>query len=410
MKTQRGSAGEGGWSTILLIYSYGCIAAFSFGKVIAVAHDLGLYFGVSTGQIGWLISAPSGVGALTAIIAGWTADRLGDKRVLLTGALTSMCANLACYFSHGYGVLVASRVLEGCGVVALLLGGSAMMGRSIGGKRRNSALALWATCMPLGVGMAQVVSSVFAGTPAWRLVFLLHAALGLGAALAVRYLPAQADTQATRGSRPSLRIAGMGRGPYRLGLAFGLMTIAQFGIATSFTSYLIAHFGMAPSSAAIVGAFGAPMGILGSLLAGVTVNRGYPRFTIALFACVGAVAAAAMMLVVAMPAAAVAAMMVYIASGGMFFGLIMTIVPLVAPSPDRIGMANGITNQIGQVGFLLGPPIMFATLSFNSSVVAIGAIAMLTLAALVALPLPRQHDATDTSTPRLWGVQRRGPR
>lgn len=397
METQHQVVEDRGWPSVLLIYSYGLIAAFSYGKIIAVAHDLSLYFGVAAGQIGWLISAPSAIGALAAILAGWTADRLGDRKVLLAGALISMCANLLSYFSQGYAMLVSSRVLEGCGVVALLLGGGAMMARSVAGKRRNSALALWATCMPLGVGMAQVITSAFAGTPAWRRVFLLHAALALAAALAVRFLPAQAAVGSLPGARPRPRIAGMGAGAYRLGLSFGLMTIAQFGIATSFTSYLITHFGMAAPNAALIGASGAPMGIAGSLLSGMLLNRGWSRFRIALIASGIAASSAVMMFAAAVPVTAVVAMMIYIAAGGAFFGLVMTIVPLVAPSPDRIGTASGITNQIGQVGFLLGPPAMFAILSFASPLITILAIVVLTLAALAALPVPRLLSGTGTS-------------
>ena len=80
--------------------------------------------------------------------------------------------------------MLAMRVVEGVGYACISVAAIAMMTRITQGARRNIALTLWSSYIPMSFAVPLLLASHLAGTGQWRWAFSGHALL-LGALLVV---------------------------------------------------------------------------------------------------------------------------------------------------------------------------------------------------------------------------------
>jgi MFS family permease len=74
------------------------------------------YFNNPTGALLGLVNAAQSIGSVISLpLVGWLSDRLGRRRVLLSGILTILAATAIGAGSVDLGMLVFSRVLVGAG-------------------------------------------------------------------------------------------------------------------------------------------------------------------------------------------------------------------------------------------------------------------------------------------------------
>src|SRR5215469_16527962 len=85
MAVSDSTADEGSWPSIFLIYGIGVLGAATISQVIPVIGQLAGVFRAGP-QLGWIISLPSALVAIGALLTGWIVDRVGDKPVLLVGS------------------------------------------------------------------------------------------------------------------------------------------------------------------------------------------------------------------------------------------------------------------------------------------------------------------------------------
>src|SRR5882757_11530657 len=85
---------QSSWGAILLIYAIGVLGATSISQVVPIVGDLGKAFHLSRPQGGWVISTPSAVVAVGALLFGWFVDKFGDKPMLLSGCAVLVLGDL----------------------------------------------------------------------------------------------------------------------------------------------------------------------------------------------------------------------------------------------------------------------------------------------------------------------------
>src|SRR5260370_28095784 len=110
---------QSSWGAILLIYAMGVLGATCISEVVPIVGDLGRAFHLSRPQGGWVISTPSAVVALGALLFGWFVDKFGDKPMLLFGCAVLVLGDLGVTLAGSVEMLYAMRVLEGIGYVAI---------------------------------------------------------------------------------------------------------------------------------------------------------------------------------------------------------------------------------------------------------------------------------------------------
>ncbi|MDE2251830.1 MAG: MFS transporter [Gammaproteobacteria bacterium] len=354
------AAAQGSWGQILLIYVIGVLGATCISQAVPVIGDIGRLFHASREQGGWVISAPSALVAIGALLTGWLVDRFGDRALLLLGSAVVIVGDVGVTLAGTLQSLLAARVVEGVGYVCIAVASVTMMTRITHGPRRNSALTLWSSFVPMSFAVPLVLAAQLAGTDHWRWAFSGHAlALAVFTVLALAVLPV-----ADRATAPS-RTQGLAQvlrspQPWLLGVAFASAAFLQTGVVSTLPHMLSGRFGVSLGAASSIGTLGMVVNTLGCLAVGPMLNRSIAPLRVAtlgiLLALVGGVA-----LYYPGPAfaLAVAASSVFFLGSGIVVGL-WALMPRTAPAPTSIGATSGLVTQITLWGVLFGPPAAFA--------------------------------------------------
>jgi len=359
-----GIAGNTGtWPQIILIYALCVLGAATISQAVPVIGDIARLFHPTRQVAGYIISIPSALVALGALLAGFAVDRIGDKPILLFGSLTVIVGDLGVAFSNTLGELLLMRAIEGLGYVAIAVGTVTMVARTTSGPRRNSALALWSSFVPMSFAIPLLLARQMAGTGQWRWAFLGHAiAIAVLAALAAATLPAApkaASAIRTGGLNRVLRTPAI----YFMGLAFAAAAFVQTGVVSTLPEQFGARYGIPVGLAAGIGTLGMVINMLGSLSTGPMLNRGIgTALSIGVTAVIiAAIAACGVFLPLQSFALTLAASLVFFLSAGVVVGL-WALMPTIAPSPQSIGATSGLVTQLTLWGVLFGPPAAFGAL------------------------------------------------
>ena len=350
---------QGSWASILLIYAIGVLGATTISQAIPVAGDIARIFHAGR-QVGWIISTPSALVAIGALIAGWIVDRVGDKRILIVGSVVVVCGDVGVALAGSLPALMAMRVVEGVGYLCISVAAITMMTRITHGPRRNIALTLWSSFIPMSFAIPLLLAYRLAGTGQWRWAFYGHAiALGACLLLAVVQLPRSGSDRTV--SRSAGLTAVLRRpGPYLLGLAFACAAFVQTGIVSTLPHLLSGRYAVSIGAASSVGTLGMVFNAVGCLVVGPMLNRRVHPLAVA----AGGVACTisgglALGVSFAHFSTAVTVSCLFFFGAGLIVGL-WALLPLVAPSRQSLGATSGLVTQITLWGVLFGPPMAFA--------------------------------------------------
>ncbi len=155
---QAGQPAATRWGAVLAIVGAGVVASLQVGKVIIAAPLLRRDLGLDLASIGTLTAVFSILGVLGGIAAGGVIARFGARRMLLWGLATVAAGTAAGALAPGYGVLLASRVVEGLGFLLITVAGPAALQRLVLPSSRDLAFALWSCYMPAGMAIAMLAS------------------------------------------------------------------------------------------------------------------------------------------------------------------------------------------------------------------------------------------------------------
>jgi len=190
-------------------------------------------------QLLWIVDIYGFLVAGSLITMGTLGDRIGRRRLLLTGAAAFGLASLLAAFSTSAGMLIGSRALMG--VAGATLAPSTLslifnMFRDPG--QRSAAIGVWITSFSVGGAIGPVLGGVLLEYFWWGSVFLLALpVMALLLVLGPRLLPEYRDPQA---GRLDLRSAGMSLIAF-LAVIYGLKETVQNG------------FGLQPAAAILGG-------------------------------------------------------------------------------------------------------------------------------------------------------------
>ncbi|MCP2335801.1 MFS transporter [Actinomadura rupiterrae] len=194
-----------GWLPLAAV----CLGSLMFlldTTVVAVAlPDVARSFGASLRGLQWVANGYTLVLAVAMLPAGAYADRLGARRVYLTGLAVFALASLACGFAPDTGALIAARAVQGLGGAALAVTAFALIAHIYQGRAMASAMSVWGAVTGLGAAAGPMVGGVLTQYLDWRAIFFINLPLTLLAVvLTLKCLPnpsfAEVDSQ--DGRRP----------------------------------------------------------------------------------------------------------------------------------------------------------------------------------------------------------------
>nr|WP_246423583.1 MFS transporter [Roseospira goensis] len=344
----------------------GIIAALHVGKVPPALPALRTELGLDLIPAGFVVSTFNVLGMSLGLATGVVADRLGRRRLVGLGLACLAGGGTLGATSAGFPLLLASRVLEGLGFMAVSVASPALVLAATAPRDRPLALSLWSVFMPAGMALAMVAAPLALDVVGWRGLWWTIAALaaaGIGAVLA-----------ATRG----LALHAPPAGPSRRALLESLRRPALLLLAGTFGAYafqwialmvwlptfLPAAFGVEARTAALLTALVVVMNVPGNLLGGWLLRRGLPASRVILVAALGmALCATGLILPVLPDPLRFALVLLFSGTGGLIPAALFATVPGEAPSPRHMAAANGLLMQGSNIGQFLGPPVVAAAVT-----------------------------------------------
>jgi len=345
------------WPLILLIVGAGVVSAFQVGKaptaLAAVQSDLGLDLATAS----WLLSAFAIVGAVAGIGIGVAADHIGARRMAVGGLLLQGVCGLVGSFAAGAPLLLATRVIEGIGFLAVSVAAPTLIVAVARERDLGRAIAVWGTYMPVGIALVMLGAPLLAAA-GWRGFWLMNAAVLTGyAALLAVGTRTIAINNAPHGSiaRDVRLVLGSG-GPWLLAGLFAAFAAAFFAVFGFLPTILSDRLAVGSATAGVLAAIAVAVNALGNIACGLLLTRGIRRPTI-LVAAFGTMALCGFGILGSGPAAVVsyALCVVFSAVGGLIPVALMDGAARHAPRPELVAATMGFLMQGNNVGLVLGP-------------------------------------------------------
>ncbi len=136
--------------------------------------------------LAWVITSYSIVFGSLLVIAGRTADRLGSRRVFFAGLGVFTAGSALCGLAPSVALLVAGRVIQGCGAAALLPASLSLLLAAFPAERRSQVVALWGGVGALAVATGPSLGAALITAGGWRWAFFVNVPIGVLAWLAGR--------------------------------------------------------------------------------------------------------------------------------------------------------------------------------------------------------------------------------
>ena len=127
----------------------------------------------------WTVNAYTLTFAVLLMLGAALGDRLGRKRVFLTGLGIFTLGSAAAAMSPSIDWLVAARALQGVGGAIVTPLTLTILSDAVPAERRGLALGLWGGVSGLGVALGPLVGGAVVQGLSWQWIFWLNVPIGL---------------------------------------------------------------------------------------------------------------------------------------------------------------------------------------------------------------------------------------
>ncbi len=370
--------------------------------------------------------------AVGTVVAGYLADRLGRKTMLLASIFLFGGATIACGMVSDIHALLWLRTLDGVGIGGAIPTATTLIAEFTPAIRRSRAVNVGMICIPLGNFLCGMIGSAVLPHFGWRALFAVNGAIslviGLTLMLALPESPrflvrfAKRRDELLRGLK-QLQIEAPGSaqwvdasaarrgGPFAalLNPAMLLTTLAIWGgfffcflgVYTSLTwmPSLLSSHGYSLAVTSLTLAVSGVGGMLGSLVMAALVEALGSRIALAVVSLVAAAAAVTLTQMRLDPARDVLPLLAVLGilslSLNSLTGCIYALAAYVYP-PIVKGTGLGTAGAIGRIGAITSSYAAVAMLAIGANAF-FGLIAASTVLSLTSLMLVRRHIPSDTA-------------
>ncbi|MGW7240912.1 MFS transporter [Streptomyces sp. NPDC054804] len=155
----------------------------------------------STAGLQWTIDAYTLVLASLLMLAGSTGDRVGRKKVFMTGLVVFSLGSLLCSLAPNLASLIAFRMLQAVGGSMLNPVAMSIITNTFTDPReRARAIGVWGAVVGISMAAGPLVGGLLVESVGWRAIFWVNLPVGLAALLlTLRFVP---DSRAPKARRP----------------------------------------------------------------------------------------------------------------------------------------------------------------------------------------------------------------
>jgi MFS transporter, DHA2 family, methylenomycin A resistance protein len=165
------------------------LAAMSLGYVVVqldvtivnvAINSIGADFGGSIAGLQWIVNAYTIAFAAFILTAGALGDRLGARRVFITGFAIFVLASLACALAPALPVLIAARLCQGIGAAILVPNSLALLNHAYPQESdRHWAVGIWAAGASFSLTAGPLLGGALIALLGWRSIFFINLPIGL---------------------------------------------------------------------------------------------------------------------------------------------------------------------------------------------------------------------------------------
>lgn len=247
-----------------------------------ITADLGLsdtQFGFLSGAV-WVLSF-----GIMALFLGSLADRFGRPRIIAAGVFVwSICTALSGVVEN-FTQMTVARFFVATGEAALVPAATALFAEIFDERRRSTVNGLFFTGLPLGIGLAFVISGTIGTTIGWRHTYIALGILGVVISLLLAFVHEEREQHPDELGEPFLRqirsvLRELSRRPVVMLVLAGFVIVHIALAEISFLQLWLVRERHADAAqvAARVGWLQIVFGTLGALIGGVAGDRLSVRF------------------------------------------------------------------------------------------------------------------------------------
>jgi EmrB/QacA subfamily drug resistance transporter len=186
----------GRWVILATVLGSG-LAMLDATVVNVALPTIGRQLHASLGGLQWTVSAYTLTLAGLILLGGSLGDRLGRRRIFLTGVVWFALCSALCGLAPDIGVLIAARALQGVGGALLAPGSLAIIQASFAPGDRARAVGAWSGLGGVAGAAGPLLGGWIVSAAGWRWVFLINLPLAaVVIAVASRRVPETRDPTA----------------------------------------------------------------------------------------------------------------------------------------------------------------------------------------------------------------------
>jgi DHA2 family methylenomycin A resistance protein-like MFS transporter len=150
-------------------------------SVVNVAiKPIGVALGGGVSGLQWVVNSYTLAFAALILTAGALGDRVGARRLFLTGFVLFTIASAACGFAPNLPALIAARAVQGVGAAVLVPCSLALLNHAYPEPgERARAVGLWAAGASAALTAGPLVGGLLIATLGWRSIFFINAPIGV---------------------------------------------------------------------------------------------------------------------------------------------------------------------------------------------------------------------------------------
>jgi len=213
-----------GWVLGLTSAAYFMVVLDALVVITALPRmQLDLHVGLTALQ--WTVNAYGIAFAAGIITAAALGDRLGRRRVFITGVALFTLASAACALAPSVSVLIAARAVQGLGGAAVLPLSLTILTAAYPAERRGAIIGIYGGLAGLAVAIGPLVGGAVTEGLDWHWIFWVNVPIGVAVSLlALRLLPETYGAPA-RLDLPGVALVSAGV----VALVWGLVRTGQAG-------------------------------------------------------------------------------------------------------------------------------------------------------------------------------------
>lgn len=349
------------WGAVAALILAGVVVALQIGKAAIAVPVLQKELGLSLVLASWVIGTYGVLGAVAGLPSGIVASLFSAKRTLIAGLIAAGLGSLAGALVSDGALLIATRVLEGCGFLAAVLAIPRLLRAVTAPRDRDTVLALFGAYMPVG-SLTMMLAGPHLIAHGWQSLWIVNGVIALAYAAVVAFLRVHEDAHPTAPLQtlvPNVKTALGAGGPILLAIAFGIYTFQYSAMANFLPTLLVDRLGLSISAAGTISAITVAANAVGNVFAGALLRIGTPIWAIAAFGFCFVGAAGFGVFSEQLPVMLIAILAsASLAITGLIPASIFAAAPRFAATSALLAIVLGLLNQSSNLGNLFGPAAM----------------------------------------------------